>query len=145
MVKIADTQNISTTNAWGLVAMLFEKMVENFEESISSIEDDDYIKVRELNNHSRAILTELMVQFNGEDDISTDIRELNLYINKLMTEGELEGRVSTYRTCIKVLVPLIIAFRELELDEKPSAVTGLTYGRDSLDEYVLKENRDFKG
>ncbi len=145
MEKVELERKIATTNDWGLIAMLFNRLVDNFKKSISLIKDQDYGKVEELNNHSRAILTELLVQFSGDDEISLSLREVNLYINKLMTEGEIKRDPSIYESCVKIIAPLSEGFRELELKEKPKAVTGLTYGKDHLDEHILKTNRSFEG
>ncbi len=47
------------------------------------------------------ILTELIVQFNGEDEVSKDISEVNLYLNRLITEGEYNRNPLVYKDCIK--------------------------------------------
>ena len=144
-----DTQElkkrISTTNEAGLVAILFERLIENFKNCISAINDENYDIIKELNNNSRAILTELTVQFSGNDEISSTLREINIYINKTMTEGEIKKDPSLFETNIKILTPILEGFKELEIKEKPKAVTGLTYGKDNLGEYTLGENRSFQG
>lgn len=144
MEKLSLEERIATANSWGLIGMLLDRLVENFEAAIYSIEDKHYDRVEKLNNHSRAILTELLVQFNGEDQLSHNLREINLYLNKLMTEGEIRKDPSIYKTCIKIVNPLTEGFKELELNEEPRTVAGLTYGKDSLDDYVLKSDRGFE-
>src|SRR5699024_2537113 len=126
-------------------AILFERLIENFKNCISAIKDEDYDKMKDLNNHSRAILTELLVQFGGDDEISSTLREINIYINKTMTEGEIKRDPSLFETNIKVLTPILEGFKELEIKEKPKAVTGLTYGKGNLGEYTLSENKSFEG
>lgn len=138
-------KRISTTNDAGLMAILFEGLIENFKNCISAIKDEDYDKMKDLNNHSRAILTELLVQFGGDDEISLTLREINIYINKTMTEGEIKRDPSLFETNIKVLTPILEGFKELEIKEKPKAVTGLTYGKGNLGEYTLSENKSFEG
>ncbi|CCQ98045.1 putative Flagellar protein FliS [[Clostridium] ultunense Esp] len=138
-------KRISTTNEAGLIAILFEKLIENSKNCISAIKDEDYDQIIELNNNSRAILTELTVQFSGNDEISSTLREINIYINKTITEGEIKKDPSLFETNIKILRPILEGFKELEIKEKPKAVTGLTYGKDNLGEYTLGENRSFQG
>lgn len=138
-------KRISTTNDAGLMAILFERLIENFKNCISAIKDEDYDKMKDLNNHSRAILTELLVQFGGDDEISSTLREINIYINKTMTEGEIKRDPSLFETNIKVLTPILEGFKELEIKEKPKAVTGLTYGKGNLGEYTLGKNKSFEG
>ncbi len=138
-------KRISTTNEAGLIAILFERLIDNFKNCISAIEEEDYDKITDLNNNSRAILTELTVQFSGDDEISSTLRELYLFINKTMTEGEIKKDISSFETNIKVIMPILEGFKELEVREKPKAVAGLTYGKDNLGEYKLEENRSFEG
>lgn len=138
-------KRISTTNEAGLIAILFERLIDNFKNCISAIEEEDYDKITGLNNNSRAILTELTVQFSGDDEISSTLRELYLFINKTMTEGEIKKDISSFETNIKVIMPILEGFKELEVREKPKAVAGLTYGKANLGEYKLEENRSFEG
>ncbi|NLW23142.1 MAG: flagellar protein FliS [Tissierellia bacterium] len=138
-------KRISTTNDAGLVAMLFERMVENFTSCISAINEKVYSRIYELNNNTRAILAELIVQFNGEDEISTSLRDIYIYINKLITEGEIKKDPSIFETCITIIRPICEAFQELEVREEPKAVTGLTYGKNSLNEHIIKGDKNFEG
>lgn len=138
-------KRISTTNEAGLIAILFERLIGNFKNCISAIEEGDYDKITELNNNSRAILTELTVQFSGNDEISSTLREIYLFINKTMTEGEIKKSISSFETNIKVIMPILEGFQELEVREKPRAVAGLTYGKSNLGEYTLRENKSFEG
>jgi flagellar protein FliS len=138
-------KRISTTNEAGLIAILFERLIENFNKCILAIKDKEYNKIHEINNNSRDILAELLFQFSGTDEISSSLREINIYINKIITEGEYQQDPSIFETCIKVITPICEGFQELEIREKPKVVTGLTYGKSYLGEHTLKGNRSFKG
>ena len=138
-------KRILSTNDAGLIAILYETLMDNFNKAIIAIEEKDNEKLNELTNHSRAIFTELMVQFNGEDKVSKDITEINLYINKLITEGEYKKDKSIYENCIKITNPILEGFQELEIKEEPKTITGLTYGKNNLDEHILKGNKTFEG
>lgn len=138
-------KRISTTNDAGLIAILFEALIDNFKNCILAIDENDYNKLQNINNHSRDILTELLVQFSGDDEVSLSLREINFYINKLITEGEYDKNTSLFETCIKVVKPVCEGFQELEVKEKPKAVAGLTYGKGNLGEHTLKGNRSFEG
>ena len=146
MINTVELQKrISTTNDAGLIAMLLERLIDNFNNCILKMETKEYHKVNELNNHSRAILTELLVQFSGDDEISLSLREINLYVNTLMTKGENDKDSLIFETCIHILTPLLEGFKELELQEKPKVVAGLTYGKNNLGEYELRGNKSFEG
>lgn len=138
-------KRISTTNEAGLIAILFERLIENFNKCILTIKDKEYDKIYEINNNSRDILAELLFQFSGDDELSLSLREINLYINKIITEGEYEKDPSLFETCIRIVTPICEGFQELEITEKPKAVTGLTYGKNTLRENTLKGNKTFEG
>ena len=138
-------KRISTTNDAGLVAILFERLIDNFNKCILAINEKDDKKISIINSNSRDILAELLVQFSGDDEISSNLREINFYINKLITEGEYKRDLSIFETCIKILTPICEGFQELEVKEKPRAVAGLTYGKGNLGEHTLKGNKSFEG
>lgn len=137
-------KRILTTNDAGLIAILLERLIDNFNNSKDSIDGNEYERLKELNNNSRDILSELIFQFSGQDEISSRIRQISMYINKLITEGEVKKETSFYDTSIKILTPMVEGFQQLETREKPKAVTGLTYGKGDLGEYSLQEGKSFK-
>ncbi len=138
-------KRISTTNEAGLIAILYEALIDNFNNSIKALDEEDYEKLNKIINHSRDILAELLIQFSGDDEISLNLREINLYVNRLITEGECKKDPSLFKTCIKVLTPICEGFQQLEVKEEPKTVAGLTYGKDYLNEHTIKGNRNFKG
>ena len=138
-------KRILSTNDAGLIAILYEALIDNFNKSIDFIEKGDFQKLNEIINHSRDILTELLVQFNGSDELSKDITEINLYLNRLITEGEYEKNPNVYKDCIKIVNPILEGFKELEIKGDPKTVAGLTYGKNNLDEYSLQNNKTFEG
>ena len=138
-------KQILSTNEWGLIALLNEKLIKNFEESIQAIKILDYDQLNKLINNSRDILAEMLIVFSKKDELSTDIREVYMFINKLMTEGEFKKDRAVFEKIIGILTPIYEAFKELESKASPNIVSGLTYGKYSLDEYTLKSNKTFKG
>jgi flagellin-specific chaperone FliS len=138
-------KRIATTNDAGLIAMLLERLIDNFKGCIAAIEEGDYEKVKDLNDHSRDILNELIYQFSGKDNISVNIREICIFVNKQITDGYIKKDVSIFDKCIKVIAPLLEGFKELEAKEKPKAVTGITYGKGTLGEYTLGQGKSFQG
>lgn len=146
MTNITELEKrISTTNDAGLVAILFERLIDNFNKCISAIDQKDYNTISSINNNSRDILSEFLIQFSGDDEISSNLREINFYINKLITEGEYKRDLSIFEICIKITTPICEAFQELEVKEKPKAVAGLTYGKSNLGEHTLKGSTSFEG
>jgi flagellar protein FliS len=138
-------KRIATTNDAGLIAMLFERLMDNFENCKTAVKHGDYEMIKNLNDHSRDILNELIFQFRGKDDISQNIREICIFVNKQITEGYIKRDISSFDNSIKVIAPLLEGFKELEKKEKPKAVTGITYGKGTLGEYALGETKSFEG
>lgn len=138
-------KKILSTNDWGLVAMLHEGLLERFEKSIEAIKNEDYDQLSILINKCRDILTELLITFQEKDELSTNLREMYIYINKIITEGEIKKDFSLLEEAKKVIIPLYEAFKELELKEEPNIVTGLTYGKGNLEEHSTKSGKVFQG
>ncbi len=145
MESITLEKRVMSTNDWGLVAMLHEGLMERFEESSEAIEEKDYDKLNKLINNSRDILTELLVTFREKDELSTNLRSLYLFTNKLITEGEIKKDATFLKKAIDVIAPIYIGFKGLEMKEDPNIVLGLTYGKENLEEHSIKSERIFRG
>ncbi|MCK9443447.1 MAG: flagellar protein FliS [Tissierellaceae bacterium] len=143
--NISLEKRILSSNEWGLVAMLHEGLLENFKASMDAIKVKDYGKLNTLSNKSRDILTELIVVFRENDQVSTDTRELYLYANELITKGEIKKDIGQFEAAIRVITPLWEGFKSLEEREEPQIVTGLTYGKKDLDEHTKVEGKTFQG
>lgn len=144
METITLEKRILSTNDWGLVAMLHEGLIERFKESTKALEQKDYNNLNLLINNCRDILTELLITFNERDDLSTNIRSIYLYVNELITEGEIKRDSSFFQNAIEVINPIHTGFVELEKQELPNIVAGLTYGKENLEEYSTKSSKVFQ-
>lgn len=144
MEAITLEKRILSTNDWGLVAMLHEGIIERFRESKKALEEKDYNSLNILINNCRDILTELLITFNERDELSTNIRSIYLYVNELITEGEIKKDPSFFNNAIEVINPIFSAFKELELKEEPNIVSGLIYGKENLEEHNRKSGKEFK-
>lgn len=145
MENIRLEKRILATNDWGLVAMLHEGLMERFEESIGSIKEKDYTRLNILINSCRDILTELIINFNGREELPTSLREIYLFINTMMTEGEIKKDISFFKKAKEVINPIYEGFSELEMKEDANIVTGLTYGKERLEDYNRRSGKIFQG
>ncbi|MFA5577023.1 MAG: flagellar protein FliS [Tissierellaceae bacterium] len=143
--NISLEKKILSSNDWGLVAMLHEGLLENLKASSDAVDEEDYERLNSLVNKSRDILTELIVLFREKDQVSIDTRELYLYTNQLITQGEVKKDTGQFEAAKKVILPLWEAFKGLEEKEEPQIVTGLTYGKSELDQHQKKEGKTFQG
>lgn len=138
-------KRILSTNEAGLVTVLYDAMIDNFKDSIVAIDEKDYNELNYINNNSRDILAELLSTLQGNSEIAKNLKEIYIYINKLLTMGESNKDRTYFEKAIKITMPLKEGFSELEKNIDPKIVTGLTYGKSNLAEYQLKGNKDFKG
>lgn len=145
MEDITLEKRILSTNDWGLVALLHEGLIDRFEESTKAIENKDYNSLSTLINKTRDILTELIVIFNEKDELSTNLREIYVFTNKMITEGEIKREISFFQESIDVIIPILEGFKELEIKETANIVSGLTYGKSNLGEYTTKSSKTFQG
>lgn len=144
MEKVALEKKILATNNWGLVAMLHEGLIQNFNISKNAIENKDYEELNGLINNSRDILTELIIIFKNNDELSTDLKEIYIFINKLITEAHIKKDGELFERAKEVILPIMEGFKELEVKEKPNIVSGLTYGKENLEEY-RNSGKTFQG
>lgn len=145
MESITLEKKILSTNDWGLIALFHEGLIEKFQESSKAIEESEYENLNIIINNCRDILTELLITFKGKDELSTNLRSLYLFTNKLITEGEIKKDASFFEKAIDVIKPLYTGFKSMEMKEEPNIVSGLTYGKDNLEEYNRKSSKSFKG
>jgi len=138
-------KRISTANEAGLVAILYEVLIENFKDSIQCLEDKKYDELKYINSNSRDILAQLISTLKGDSEIAGNLMSIYIYLNKLMTNGETKKDKTSFENSIKIVKPLYEGFRELEKEQNPKVVTGLTYGKGQLEECVLESNKVFKG
>lgn len=145
MEDIKLEKKILSTNHWGLLAILHEALIDRFEESTKAVEEKDYDKLNILMNKIRDILTELIIIFNEKDKLSTNLREIYLFTNKMLTEGEIKKEISFFEESIDIINPIFEGFKELEIQEEANIVSGLTYGYRDLGEYTRKSSKTFEG
>ena len=145
MESITLEKKISSANDWGLIALLHEGLIERFQEASKAIEENDHENLNIIINNCRDILSELLITFKEKDELSTNIRSLYLFTNKLITEGEIKKDISCFEKAINVIKPIYTGLKALQMKEEPNIVSGLTYGKDNLEEYNRKSNKVFQG
>jgi len=138
-------KKILATNDWGLIAMLHEGLIVRLEESVEAIKSSDLKKLNAIINNCKDILTELIIIFNDTDELSTNLREIYLFISKMMTEGELKRDRTYFKKTKDVIIPIYDAFKEMEEKIEPSIVSGLTYGKEDIGDYSTKTRKIFEG
>lgn len=138
-------KRISSANDAELVAILYEALMDNFNDSLLSIDEENYAELKDINKNSRDILAELLATLEGNSEIAINLRQIYIYVNELITKGENKKDKNFFEMARKIIRPLYEGFSEIEKNIEPKVVAGLTYGKSNLDEYQMKGNKTFKG
>lgn len=138
-------KRIVNANEAGLVVILYEALIDNFQKSIQAIKKEDYNELNSINKNSRDILNELIITLQGDSRIASDLKAIYLFLNILITNGENRKDIEVFEKAIKIIEPLYEGFHELEKEEEPKVVTGMSYGKTGADDYSIDGNITFKG
>lgn len=125
-------QQVFSSNEWGLVAMLHEGFMERLEEVVSLIEANQTEELSPLFENMRDILAELIVQFKGDNELGQKLRELYIFVNKLITDGFRNKNINVFMKARQIMDPLTSAFQELSNRQSPKSVSGYTYGKTDI-------------
>jgi len=146
---------IANANDAGLVALIYEGLIDTLQSGIEYIECGNKEKLNSSINKVREILAELLATLQGDSEISSNLRSLYVYVNKIVTQAELKEDKEKLEEAIKVITPLYEAWQELgekeELEvggaqvaaastNRPAIVAGMTYGKGQLNDYVINND-----
>lgn len=137
-------QRIVSATPNQLNIITFELCITNIENAIKNFD----ININEYTNDistAIALLKEIILSLDFKYDISKDLYQIYIFINKLLIKAKLKFIKSDLECCINCLTEIKNAFEQLEdIDDSKSVVknatkvfAGLTYGKNgSLSEYI---------
>lgn len=139
---------VSQANAAQLVEIIYEGLIDTIGESISYVKKGEEEKFKKSVYKAREILAELLSTVEGQSEIAQNLRSMYIFINKLITEAELQKDTDKLEMAIKIVNPLYEAWSELgakealeEVNSKgPAIVAGVTYGKARLTDYVMNDS-----
>lgn len=143
---------ITEANKYELNIITFELCINYINDAIEFIESDENAFSRNVET-ALSFLREIMVSLDLSYEISYELLEIYLYVNKLLIEGNIKKNKQNLLDAVYMLTNIKDGFLMIENtdDEKVMKNTskvfaGLTYGRDgSLSEYIDNSpNRGFK-
>ena len=135
---------VATANEAQLVAIMYEGLIDTFNECISNIDEKESLDI--LMDKCRDILAELMGTLKGDSEIANNYKSLYLYVNNNITEGYITKDKSKFEEAIKVMTPLYEGWNELgeklymdniQENKGPKVVAGMTYGKGYVNENVM--------
>jgi len=140
-------REILSTNNWGVMRILHGRLLADLEEGLVYLSHGEREKFLENNGEIRKYLSYLIsLSSLGENlAVKEDIRELYLFVSKLLLGSEKEGEREYLQDAIRVLTPIYEAYLEREEMEEEKVLSGLTYGEKNLGEYDNKKNLDIRG
>ncbi|MBM7615406.1 flagellar export chaperone FliS [Alkaliphilus hydrothermalis] len=142
---------ITTANGPQLVALLYEELINSLMEATGAMEEGKNEGIQEALARGRDILAELLSTLEGDSEIAKNLRSLYLYVNRLMTEADNYKSGQKLQEAIKVLTPLYEGWRQLGEEQVESSlqkcsgrVTGLTYGKNQLNDFINHDEDKWK-
>lgn len=144
---------ISNANEAQLVALMYEGLIKNFEQSIKNIENEDKLKLNENINKSRNIIAELIATLKGDSEIAMNYKSLYMYLNKLITSANISKDTEKLREAIEIVTPLYEGWTELgektfeekiEEGKEVGVVSGMTYGKGYLNDDIMSKGSTFE-
>ena len=140
---------VMTANGPQLVELLVAGLIQNLEDAAEAIETGQAWEIQV--DKAKDILTELLATLEGNSTLTGDLRSLYLFINRLISEGIRKNHPESFRQAIQVAQPLYEAWGELgtqlqaqKPEQGPAIVTGMTYGKTTLNEHVLDQGERWK-
>ncbi|QZY54293.1 flagellar export chaperone FliS [Crassaminicella profunda] len=142
---------IATANDAGLVAILYEGLMDEIKEAIVCIDNQNKASFEKAIEKGKNILAELVITLKGDSEISKNLRSLYIYVNHLITLGQLNREKKKLQEAIHVLMPLYDGWKQLEQHEfekrekssRPQIMTGATYGKGQLNDYVMNHENQW--
>lgn len=152
---------INNATPMGLTILTYELLISNLKKSINLIENN-IVKKEDLKvyegyiNKSKSFLDELVLALDLNLEMSKNILEIYLYINKEILISKITFDKLKLELSLELLNELMLAFIQVEkitnknnegynLDKKDKIFAGLTYTKNKLDEYIEeKGNREYK-
>ena len=144
------TMRITQANKSELVVILYEMFLEYLEDAIRA--EDNRPAFREGIRKARGCINELMNSLDFDYDLSYNLLQLYVYVNKEMASADVRGIVKPLENCRKIMKGLMEAYREISIQDTSGPVmentqavyAGLTYGKGKLTESMVQQgNRGF--
>lgn len=144
---------IASANEAQLVALMYEGLIEKFNESIDCIKKDDIRSLNESISKSRAIIAELIATLRGDSDVSIDYKRIYIYLNELITSANISKDTSKLEEAISIVVPLLEGWAELgenmfkesvESGKSTPVMSGMTYGKGYLNDDISSNSTLFE-
>lgn len=149
------TAQIVNASPGQLIIITYELIIEALEEAVNQISAEDEKKLERSITKAQRLLRELINALDLSYEISYDLLEMYLYINKVIIKGYISRKEEPLKEAQKLLKTLLYGWeqatvavvdkREPVIQNAQQIYAGLTYGKGTLNESIVEDkNRGFK-
>ena len=150
------TAKIATANAIELVQISYEVAIETIKEAGEFLNKKDYTKFKLRIHKAQSFITDLIESLDLSYEISLELMQLYLFINKLLIQGHIQRKPEPLQQASNLLNTLLQGWQEVAVTQaqpiKKSVMentqklyAGLTYGKGILNESIIDNNYQSRG
>ena len=147
------TLRITEANRSDLVVIMYEIILDCIDAAMESYRQDDKENFAKLLKKGQSFLNELMGGLDYQYEISLELMQLYIYVNKIIIEAAIQKDPGYLGSAKSVIGKLLSAYREVAKQDTSEALmkntqkvyAGLTYGKNTLDESCLATNVSQRG
>lgn len=147
------TLRITEANRSQLVVIMYEVILDCVNDAVSSHKDNDMEQYTKQLKKAQSFLNELMGGLDYQYEISFELMQLYIYVNKVLIEAMMKKDPGYLGSAKSVINKLLFAFKEVAKQDNSESLmkntqkvyAGLTYGRKNLDESCLATNVSSRG
>lgn len=144
-VKRDFTMRITQANKSGLIVILYEMYLTYLEEAIKA--EHDRAAFREGIRKARGCINELMNSLDFHYELSYNLLQLYVYVNKEMAGADVHKDAGPLKNCRKIMTRLMEVYQEVSRTDTSAPVmentqaiyAGLTYGKGELTESLVNQ------
>jgi len=118
--------NISSMPREKIVVLLYERLIEDLQDSITASAEGDRVGMTKVLNHANRIVSELRLALDHDigGEIARNLDALYSFVFSAILEQIVDRDPAHARDCIQVLSPLLESWRQIPVGTADRAQTG---------------------
>ena len=145
------TARITQASRSDLIVIIYELIISNTKEAIKAYDSNDLLTFDKELKQGQTFLRELMVALDYSYQISFDLLNLYIFVNKQFITAIITKKPDTLNGAISILEKLLVGFEGVSKEDTSGPMmhntqqlyAGLTYGKGTLNEtYIDPDDRN---
>lgn len=145
------TARITQASRSDLIVIIYELIISNTKEAIKAYDSNDLLTFDKELKQAQTFLRELMVALDYSYQLSFDLLNLYIFVNKQFITAIIRKKPDTLDNAISILEKLLVGFEGVSKEDTSGPMmhntqqlyAGLTYGKGTLNEtYIDPEDRN---